>query len=296
MMKTGFTSLVCPDWDLETLVTNASSMGFDGVELRGLRGDLNLPFVPELSADPPAVRRLFAEKNVELVCLGCSATLDSRDRRTLARQKAALTETIELAAQLGCPYVRIHAGEVQRWDHRRAALSRIAAACSSMAVVASRYDVTLLIENGGDFPGSEDIWFLLDAAGHPCVQSCWNQCNAMSLGEHPTTSIPRLGRRIGMVHVCDAEFDEQGVLLEYSTPGTGHVGVTRQIELLKGLVYDHYLMFDWPKLWIESLPAPESILPDVAKYLRGRVDAKQPILTAYKGDKRAPTFAAKSAG
>ena len=52
-------------------------------------------------------------------------------------------------------------------------------------------------------------------------------------------------------------------------------------------------MFEWPKLWVDSLPAPESVLPEVAKFLRETIDAKQPILSAYKGDKNAPKLASR---
>jgi hypothetical protein len=49
-------------------------------------------------------------------------------------------------------------------------------------------------------------------------------------------------------------------------------------------------MFEWPKLWEPSLAAPDAALGQAQKFLRERVDAKQPILSAYKGDKKAPTF------
>ncbi len=293
-MKIGFSSLVCPGWDLETIVTNAAEYGFDGVELRGLRGELNLPLAPELSADPNAVRQLFDEKGVELVCLGSSASLDSRDPKELARQKDVITQYVELAAKLGCPFVRVHAGEVQRLDNQRAAQARIAQGLISVAPVAVKHGVTLLIENGGDFPSSDATWFFVDAVEFPAVRCCWNQCNGMIAGEHPTTSIPRLGSKIGMVHVCDADFDDQHLLVEHKMLGEGQAGVARQIELLKGLLYDRYLMFEWPKLWDASLPAPETALPAVAKFLREQVDAEQKVLTAYKSDKRPPKFAPRT--
>jgi sugar phosphate isomerase/epimerase len=294
-MKIGFSSLVCPGWDLQTMVSNASSMGFDGIELRGLRGELDLPRAPDLAAEPEQVKRLLQEQNVELVCLGTSATLDSHSRGEVARQKAAITDCIELASKLGCPYVRIGAGKVQRWDHQRAALTRIADALASMIPVASRYEVTLLVENGGDFPRSDSLWYLIDAVGHPAVRACWNQCHAMTAGERPTISIPRLGGKIGLVHVCDADFDARGMLLQYKPPGQGQINVVRQIELLKGMVYDRYLVFEWPKLWVESLPEPEAALPEVVKFLRECVEAKQAVLSAYKGDKRPPKFTSRPA-
>jgi len=290
-MKIAFSSLVCPGWDLATIVDQAANLGYHGVELRGLRGEFHLPLVPELAADPEGTRRLFEEKDVELLCLGASATLDSRKPREVAEQKAVLEEFIELADRLGCPYVRIFPGEVQRWDNRRLAIGRIAKALVSMVPVVSRYNVTLLVENGGDYPGSDDLWFLVDAAGHPAIACCWNQCNGRLTRERPTNSLPRLGRKIGFVHICDATFDDQNVLLDYKPLGEGDLEVARQVEILRGLAYNGYLVFEWPKMWIDSLPEPEAVLPSVAAFLKGRIEAKQDVLSAYKGDKKAPKLA-----
>ena len=291
MIKIGFSSLACPGWDLETIVTNAASMGFDGVELRGVRGELQLPVVPELARSAEHTRALFRDNNVELVCLASSSSLDSKNTRELARNTSSLVEFIELAESLGCPYVRFFIGEVGRRDHRRAALGRIAAALTSVVPIAQRHGVTLLIENGGDFPGSEDLWFLVDSVGHPALRCCWNQCHALTGGERPTISMPRLGNKIGLVHVCDAAFDDQGVLLEYRTIGEGDAEIATQINLLRGMVYNRYIVFEWPKLWDNSLEAPETVLPGAVKFLRERVEEKQAVLSAYKGDKCAPSFA-----
>jgi len=288
MMKIGFSSLVAPGWNLNTLVTKAAEFGFDGIELRGLRGELHLPMIPELTSDPKGVRKMLADQQIELVCLGSSVTLDSKDRRVVNRKKEELTEFIELAAQLGCPFVRMFTGEVQRFDNLQATQGRIAEALASVVPLAARYDVTVLVENGSDFPGSEALWFLIDAVDHPSVKCCWNQCHAMTTGERPTNSIPRLGSKIEMVHICDAAFDPSGVLTEYTPLGEGNVEIARQIELLKGLASDKYLMFEWPKMWVDSLPNADVALPAVASYLRAHIDEKQPILSAYKGDKNAP--------
>ncbi|MEK6675280.1 MAG: hypothetical protein AABZ47_06445, partial [Planctomycetota bacterium] len=91
-MKIGFSSLACPGWDLETIVTRAVEYGFDGVELRGIRGELHLPVVPELSARPQEVRECFAANKIELVGLGAAATLTARKQADLAKQKAQLSE------------------------------------------------------------------------------------------------------------------------------------------------------------------------------------------------------------
>jgi len=270
-------------------------MGFDGIELRGVRDVPHLAHVPEVVSDPDGVRRLLRDSNVELASLGTSLALDSLRRTEVARQKANITEVMELAARLDCPFVRISAGRVQRRDNHRIALSRIAEAVSSLVPAATHHGVTVLVDNDGDFPGSDSMWFLTDVVGHPTVLCCWNQCHAKAIGERPTLSIPRLSRKIGLLHVCDASFDEQGLLLDYKPLGEGDVEIARQIELLKGLLYDRYIVFEWPKTRVESLPSPDSSLPSVAKFLRERIEEQQPVLAAYKDDKNAPRLASRAA-
>jgi len=292
VIKIGFSSLVCPGWDLETIVSQASALGFGGFELRGLQGDLNLPMIAALARHPDHVRTMCREHTVELVALGCSATLTARRPRELAEQKATITEFVELAARLGCPNVRVYLDKIPGGEDRYRCLPRAIGAIRSMTGLLSRTGVTLLIENGGDFPGSADLWFVVDGVGHPMVRSAWNQCTAFGAGERATTSIPRLATKLGLVHLCDATFDDYGVLQEYTNLGDGHTEIERQIEFLKGLVYTGYVMFEWPKLWVNTLPSATDVLPGVSAYLRERVEAKQPVLSAYKGDKNAPRLAA----
>ncbi len=292
-MKIGFSSLVCPGWDLSTIVAKASEYGFDGIELRGLRGELTLTRVPELSGNPGATRQMLNAAGVELVCLASSCSFASRDRRKLAQAHEELCEYIETAERLGCPFVRMFMGDVQGGEARQNTLSRIAGELTKIAPFAAEHKVTILVENSNDFAGSGDMWFVCDSAAHPAVRVCWNPCTARTGLERPTTSIPRLGMKIGLFHVCDGVFDDQGYMSGgYVVPGEGDVEIARSIELLKGVCYDDYLVFEWPKLWDSSLPLADSVLPGVATFLRERIDEKQVILSAYKNDKNAPKYRA----
>ena len=153
-MKIGFSTLATPNWSLTKVVDQAASMGYQGVEIRGLEGQLHLPLSPSLSGKPEGVRQFFAEKNVELVCLGTSASLTSRDKDEVARQKSIIIEFVELASRLGCPFVRLHAGEVQKRDTSDKAFHRFVEGIKPLADTAAQRNVCLLIENGGDFRDS----------------------------------------------------------------------------------------------------------------------------------------------
>lgn len=292
MMKIGFSTVACPSWDLTKILDQAAAMGYQGVEFRGLGGELHLPLAPSLAGNPDAVRRLFAEKKVELVCLGTSAFLTSRDKGEVSHQKGIILEFVELASRLGCPFVRLHAGEVQKRDNSNKAFHRFVDGIQPLADTAAQKGVCLLVENGGDFRDSWSMWQLCDTVDHPAVRICWNQVSAMGVPEQASTSVPRLGTKMALVHIGDARVDERGVLLEHVPLGEGDVNVAKQIDLLKGIIYRGYLVYEWPKLWVDGLAGPEVALPKAADFLKAALAAKQPILSAYKGDKNAPKFVA----
>ncbi|MFO0974700.1 MAG: sugar phosphate isomerase/epimerase family protein [Phycisphaerae bacterium] len=293
-MKLGFSSVACPTWDLPTLVTKAKAFGYQGIELRGLCGQMHLPLCAELAADPAATRALFAEAGVELVCLCSSAAFHYRDPRRVAANQAEAREYVELAGKLGCRHVRVFAGEIPRallgYESRDTVLQRVAAALRGLAAFAQRHRVTLLIENSGDFVDSQSLWYWVDAAASPAVRACWSQFAALTRGEPASLSLKRLGRLIGMVRMTDGVFARGGAVESIEPPGKGRCDVPLQVELLKGLAFDGYLMFDWPKLWHAGLADAERVLPDAQKYLRGLLDAKTVELTAYRNDKNAPRF------
>lgn len=296
-MKIGFSTLGCPDWDLETVIAQARAMGFDAVELRGLRGEMHLPASPVLAQNPAGVASRFSEAGLDIACLGSSASFHWQDRRKLAEQKAQTREFIELAGQLGCPYVRVFGDEVPRYEDRNRTLVRIADALRELAPYAAAHHTTLLLENHGDFANSRDIWFILDSVGHPAVQCCWNPCHAKAAGERPTLSVPRLGGRIALTHLVDGRFNDAGLLEGYALPGEGTVDIDYYLTLLTGTAFDGYLIFEWPKLWIPALADPQQAFPAALAAIKGVLTrlANVKELTAYKGDKNAPTFRAPRA-
>src|SRR5215475_2384827 len=102
-MKFGFSSMACPAWDLATILEKAKEFGFQGVELRGLSGQLHLPLAAELTADPTATKQRFADAGVQLVCLASSAAFHSRDAHEVGDNKAQVREYLDAAEKLGCP-------------------------------------------------------------------------------------------------------------------------------------------------------------------------------------------------
>ncbi|RIK67823.1 MAG: hypothetical protein DCC65_04945 [Planctomycetota bacterium] len=293
-MKLAYSSVACPAWDLVTMVEKAREYGYQGIELRGLEGQMYLPLAPQLASNPGKVGKLMRDAGVELVCLATSNAFHMRDLKEVAENQQQVREYIELAGKLGCPFVRVFGAELPRhpiWilghERREVVLGRIARAIAALADHAAAHRVTLLIENSGDFTDSAAMWYLVDAANSPAVKCCWNPMAARTRCERPTTSIPRLGARVGLVKIADAKFEGRA-FDSHVLPGQGNVELPRLVQLLKGIGYRGFLVFDWPKLWTPGLADADRSLPAAAKYLKGLIDEKPIPMSAYKGDKYAP--------
>jgi len=296
-MKLAFSSVGCPAWDLATMVEKAKEYGYAGIELRGLAGQLHLPLAPQLASNPAKIARLMRETGVELVCLSTSACFHMRDRKEVAENQAQVREYVELAGKLQCPFVRVFGAEIPPlrfkllgYERREAVLARIARALVALAPHAAAHRVTILIENSGDFCDSAAMWYLVDAVSSPAVKCCWNPLAARTRNERPTTSIPRLGVKIGLVHLSDGKFTTDGSFEGHALPGQGDVEIPRLVQLLKGIGYGGYLCFDWPKLWNASLADADKAFPAAAAYLQPLIDEKPIPMTAYKTDKFSPKY------
>ena len=295
-MKLGFSSLACPDWDLDTIIEQASAMGYDGVELDGLQGQTHLPAIPTLSNDPSAVANRFRDAELELVCLGTDCCLHHPNRKQLDHEKTNVRAFIELASALHCPSVRVFGNQGTLNGNRDAALMRVADTLSDLAHIAAAHQTTILLENKGPFATSREIWFILDAVNHPSVRCCWNPLNARMAGEPMGLSIPKLARKIALTHVCDANFKEDGSIDHYLIPGNGTMDIDHYIAILAGVAYQGYLMFQWSQRQTPTSAEPNEVLPAVLANMKTILDAfaNEPDLSAYKGDKNPAKFAAPS--
>ncbi len=287
-IKVGFSSTARPNGDVESIIKRAAALGYDGFELRGPAA---WPALAESLGDAGRVRAMLTEAGVRLACLDASSgtASASRGNSDLVR---CLADAAQLAGRVGCPYIRL--GLHDAAAARRPALSPAVTLLRQAAPLIARHGVTLLVENGGEFTTSRDLWFVIDAVGHPAVRGCWNPLVARLAGERPTVSVPRLANWIRVFHATDGRFDDAGRLLGHELPGRGDVGLDRAIELLKGVCYQGWLIWDRPTS-APPLDDPQVRLADVLAYLRQQLSAEQPVLSAYKGDKKAPNFKAPRA-
>lgn len=289
-IKLGFSSLACPDWNLEKIIEQTAALGYNGVELRALGGQAHPHQAAELAEDPSSVKARFCGAGVQLLSVFSPAGFETPSRREAEENRCQLEATIELAGRLGCPFVRLNLGKMVGGEHR-GTMSRVITHLRDLAPLAARHRTTLLVGNHGDFLGSEDVWVVVDGVDHPALRASWNPLAGRLTGERPTRSVPRLGRMIETFYIADAALDDDGHFLRHVLPGEGDIGLDRAVELLKGVCYQGWLVFEWPQKHAELAP-PEEALPKALAFMRSALTAEQPILAAYKKDKNPAPFKA----
>ncbi len=107
-----FSTLGCPAWEWPKILDFAHQHGFDAIELRGLKGNMDLPANPLFAADRiEQTKKEIHASDLRIACVSSSANLYFEDPAQRAKELGDARRFIDLAGQLGAPYVRVFGGK-----------------------------------------------------------------------------------------------------------------------------------------------------------------------------------------
>jgi sugar phosphate isomerase/epimerase len=264
-MRFAFSTLACPKWSFETIVSRAKEYGYDGVEVRGFLNESILTAANVFLTDPAKVRQEFARGGVEIACLASSIAFTGKKRkdRVLADDVRRFVDT---AREIGTSYVRIFDTQVRPGQSRAEAAGQFAEWLAPLGDYAADRGVTIVVENALSFRQSKEMWLILEMFNHPAVGVCWDVFNAGIVGEPPSVSVPTLNNRIQYTQVKDALVGPLGA--SFTKLGDGGIRVQDFMKRLMGIGYTGWVAFEWEKAWLPNLAEPEEVLPEAVKKLR----------------------------
>lgn len=105
-MKLAFSTIGCPNWSYDEVVSTASDLGYDGFEVRGIGGEI---YAPDVKQFKPENIEKTKEKlkslglGITMLTSGASLAVYSEKEKAVAEAKAY----IDLAEALGVPYIRV---------------------------------------------------------------------------------------------------------------------------------------------------------------------------------------------
>ena len=271
MMKLAFSTLGCPNWELEDVARAAREYGYTGVELRALGGGLDLLARPEFQPGRVArTREWLAGQGLEVCCVDTSCTFDSADDSERREQIGLAARYCELASALGSPLVRLFPDKVPEGSTFEETRDRISDSLSVVARLAPR-GVHVGLETHGDFAGGRVTADIIRRAGQPNLCIIWDAANTFAAGEDVEETAAAVAPFLAHVHLRDA----RPMGKEHWTPvlaGRGLVPFERVVGSLRGLGYRGYVSFEFEKYWHPEIEEPEVSLPDFASAMRSLLE------------------------
>ncbi len=271
-MKIGFTTLGCPTWDLETVLGKAREFGFDGVDFRGLKDQMDVTVLPEFTTDLAATAQKLADAGLSVS--GISSSICICDERKLDDNLAEAKRTIPIARELGVQVVRIFgSGDVKAHDRDELVAVGQRTMSAILALDGAR-GLRWALETHDAWIASDDCKLLLDAIPDPEFGILWDMGHTPRvIGEPPATTLDALGDRIYYLHVKDAVHEPDhpqamGDGWRYVPPGTGQLPLAEAVGLLRQRGYDGWLVFEHEKRWHPELPEPDEAFPRYVAWAR----------------------------
>lgn len=264
-----FSTLGCPAWTFTQIVDFAKQNGYNGLELRGIEKQLDLPQCKEFNSDTAIkeTMRLMKDANLRFVDLGSSATLHFSEGAERTKNIEDGKRFIDLAIKLECPNVRVFPNNFLKERDKQATIDLIVKGLQELGDHAKGSKVKVLIESHGDLVQVDDLEAVMKAAAHPNVGMIWDITNMWTITkESPTVMYTRLKPYIYHTHIKDAKLVDGKP--EYTMLGKGEVPIFEAIDLLYKNGYKGYYSFEWEKLWHPEIAEPEVAFPDYVKAMQ----------------------------
>jgi sugar phosphate isomerase/epimerase len=268
-MKLSFTTLGCPAWDLDTIISQALKMGFDGVDFRGYHKVLEIYTLPEFNEQAKTTAQRFADAGLEVPCFSSSARAFNPDEQKRRVSLEEVRQYARLCAIFGARYIRVFGGAIGDTPPT-IAIDRAARDLEAMFEIASDHGARILVETHDNWVDSDLMHRLIGDLDGDMAGVLWDISNPIRQhSEPPELTWINLGRYIEYTHWKDSRLDplsKDGYT--YTHFGEGDLPLETILKLLKNGNYQGYLALEWEKLWHPELAEPEIAFPKFVQTMR----------------------------
>jgi predicted dehydrogenase/sugar phosphate isomerase/epimerase len=282
-MKISFQTLACPNWSWEKIVSEAVRMGYDGIEVRGVQGEMYLPkakpFLPE------NIRQTMDDlkaNHLEICCLDTSCKFHNAQRFVAAIEEGKAT--IDLAQTLGTAFIRVFGDNIPDKERASETIELVASGLQQLGQYAEGKGVTVLLETHGDFWNSEIIRATLEQVKSSAVGVLWDFEHPYKHGESPERTVQILGHLIKHTHVKDSKMTDSD--RELCLIGEGDVPIEQMVQALKENGYEGWVSLEFEKMRKPHLEEPEISLPSFKRYIDNKLQSHKPLRVAIIGQGR----------
>lgn len=267
-MKLAYTSLACPGWTIEEAVTAAENYGYEGIEWRLADGELIGPETP--ASIRRRLREVPAAHGIAVACLDSSCAAVQATPRERAATLESGQRMLDLAAEIGAPFLRVFGGAIPANTSRAEILAPTVELLHTLGSYGNERGVTVVLETHDAWTHGEDVLALLQADAHPTFKVLWDAHHTYRFGgETPARTLALLSDVVAYVHIKDSRLTTSNPAdSTYCLLGAGDVPLAGICAVLKQSGYTGYLSLEWEKRWHPEIAEPEIALPQAVPFLR----------------------------
>lgn len=285
-MKLSTSNLGCFKWDLPETLDKVAGYGFDGIDFRGMRGEVRLWQTPEFSRDLNETARRIKEAGLAVSCISSGIQLTAGDPAKIAEGDTELERVAEICAVLDCRQIRVFGGALSLAGEGAERATVLPRAAERLRVLTQRAraiaPVELLVETHDDWTASLHCVELLEAAGAEGVGCCWDVKHTYWVSEEtPAASLARLRPWLQNTHWKDAralrrDYPGEEITRRGRTPGwlcpmgEGIIPLADAAHLLFALHYDGWFTLEWEKHWLPDIAEPDVAFPGFVAYMQAQ--------------------------
>lgn len=264
-MKISFSTLGCPGWSWDDILSTARDLGFDGIEVRGIGNELCVPkAAPFLEMNAKTTMERLKKLRLDIPSLTSACCLFDREN-TGTNLKEGM-DYISLASRFGIPYVRV-LGDGNPEPGKDIDLGLVAENLRRLDGFAAGKGVTLLIETNGVLANSATMLELLKIAGCSNVGVLWDIHHPFRYyGEPVEKTWSALKDYIRFVHIKDSIIENGKI--RYKMLGHGDVPVREALLHMKAQGYKGFVSLEWVKRWCMDLEEPGVVFSHFANYVK----------------------------
>ena len=260
-----FSTLGCPEWNFTQITDFAKQNNYQGLEIRGILKEMDLPKCPEFKKENiAATKQLMKDKGLHFVNLGSSATMHYKAPAERQKNIDDGKRFIDLANEIGCPYIRVFPNNFPKDQEKNETINLIVDGLKTLGAYAKGSKVVVLMETHGDVVWAADIVKIMQAVNDDRIGLIWDPANMWNITkESPSVVYPQIKKYVHHTHIKDNTLDDGKI--NYKLLGKGVVPIFEAIDLLYKNGYKGYYSFEWEKLWHPEIDAPEVAIADYPK-------------------------------
>lgn len=264
--KLCFSTLCCPEWSLDQIISAAVKNGMHGVDFRGIQQTLNIAEHEAFTTQLDETLEKFRSANLQMPCFNSSIKLVEPDPAVWEKWRTEFAQYADLCIKTQTKWIRVFGGAVPPGMTRADALVLARRHLHELEEIAAGW-CGVAVETHDAWSTSKDMLELL--AESPAAGALWDIEHTFRHGESPAATLAQLGKRIVHVHLKDSiRRDGKNIPMLL---GEGELPVRDALRALVDSGYPGWICLEVEKRWHAAAPEPDATVSQFAQFIGNHI-------------------------